>query len=108
MGLKVVTYEGSDNPSETVFFVGGSRLNRGVPTAIPDEDAKALRELSDAQKSEGHKFDVASKDAPKDAEHGAVVVNGEVRSHVPQPAAAAEATEAAADTDAPAPAAEQS
>lgn len=93
MGLKVVTYEGSDNPGETVFYVGGSRLDKGTPTAIPDADAKLLTELTDAEVDEGHAFKIGNA-APKGAEHGSVVVDGEVRGSIAQPAVAAEEAEA--------------
>lgn len=103
MGLKVVTYEGSDNPNETVFFIGGSRLPKGVPTSIPDDDVKLLDDLNDDQKAEGHQFKKGGA-APKDAVHGSVVVDGELRAIVPQPAVAAAEAEAGADEpEAPAP-----
>jgi hypothetical protein len=97
MGLKVATYEGSDNAGETVLFVGGSRLNKGTPTAIPDADVTAVKSFLE---SDGEDHDVKiGNAAPKDAEHGSIVVDGKVVGIVPQPAVAEAEAEADADDE---------
>jgi hypothetical protein len=99
MGLKIATYQGSDNAGETVLLVGGSRLNKGTPTAIPDADVTAVKSFLDDD-GEGHDVNIGNA-APKDAEHGSIVVDGKVVGVVPQPAVAEAEAEAAADDDEP-------
>lgn len=93
--MKLVTYNGSDNPNETVFYTAaGTRLEKGRAVVVEDDDAKSLSDL------DGHDFDV--KDTKKKGvQAGDVILGDEVRGTTARASSPADEDDAAADTEVP-------